>query len=66
MHVLQGASDLVNVGPDLFFLELNLVFLRSLEHKLEVSFLSPLDCNEELVQFVVDKPVQVLDDIRVV
>ena len=66
VHMLQSTRDLVNVSPDLLFLEGYFILLRSLHNKLEVALLGPLDGNEELIQLVVNEPVQIFHYIRVV
>lgn len=64
--MLQCACDLVNVLPYPFLREAN-VFLDSfLNNELQVSFFSPFDRNKELIQLVINKPVEVFDNIRVV
>ena len=66
MHVLQCPSNLMNVPPYLLFLKAHFVFLRPLHHELEVALLRPLDGNEQLVELVVDEPVQILYDVGVI
>ena len=66
MHVLQCASDLMDVSPDLFLRKADFVLRRSLHNHLEVAFLCPLDSNEQLVQLVVDEPAQILHNVRMI
>ena len=66
VHMLQCPCYLVNISPDLFFREADFILACTLHDHLEVAFLSPLDCNEQLVQLVVDEPAQVLHDVRVI
>ena len=56
----------MNVPPYLFLLKAHFVFLRPLHHELEVALLRPLDGNEQLVELVVDEPVQILYDVGVI
>lgn len=56
----------MNESPNLFFWEADFVFHGSLEYEFEIAFLGPLDRYEQLVQFVVDEPTQVFNDVRVV
>lgn len=54
------------VFPDLFLGERD-VFLDSfLDNQLQVSLFSPLDRDEEFIQLVINEPIQVLDDVRMV
>lgn len=57
VHVLQGTGDLVDVLPNLSLGKSHLIFLRSLHDQLEVSFLGPLDGDEQFVELIVDEPV---------
>lgn len=66
MHVLQSTSDLVDVLPDLALLKVNVLLDRLLDQQLQVALLRPLHRNEQLVELVVDEPIQVLDDVWVV
>lgn len=66
VHVLQSTSYLMYVFPDLFLGERD-VFLDSfLDDQLQVSLFSPLDRDEEFIQLVINEPIQVLDDVRMV
>ena len=66
VHVLQRTRYLMNVFPD-FFLGERDIFLDGLfDDQLQVSLLSPLDCDEKLIQLVINEPIQVLDDVRMV
>lgn len=66
VHVLQSTSYLMYVFPDLFLGERD-VFLDSfLDNQLQVSLFSPLDRDEEFIQLVINEPIQVLDDVRMV
>ena len=66
VHVLQSTSYLMYVFPDLFLGERD-VFLDSfLDDQLQVSLLSPLDRDEEFIQLIINEPIQVLDDVRMV
>ena len=66
VHVLQSTSYLMYVFPDLFLGERD-VFLDSfLDDQLQVSLFSPLDRDEEFIQLIINEPIQVLDDVRMV
>lgn len=56
VHMLKCSSNLTNKVPNLPLFELNVFFIRSFDKKLQVALLSPLDCDEKLIQFVVNKP----------
>lgn len=66
MHVLQGSSNLAYVLPNSLLREAYILLNVTLHHKLQISFFRPFDCNKELIQLVIDKPVQVLDDVGVI
>jgi hypothetical protein len=66
MHVLQSTSYLMYVFPDLLLGERDIFLDGLLDDQLQVSFLSPLDRDEELIQLVINEPIQVLDDVRMV
>jgi hypothetical protein len=66
MHMLQSICNLVNVNPNLFLWKVYFVFNCPLEDQLHITLFGPLDSNEEFIQLVVDEPVQVLHDVRVV
>ena len=66
MHVAEGACNLMDVLPDSLLREAHVLLDGLLDDELEVPFLGPLDRDEELVELVVDEPVEVLDDVRVV
>ena len=66
VHVLECTCNLVNVSPYLLFLKAHFVFLSPLHDELQVSFLRPLYRNKQLVKLVVDKPVQILNDVGVI
>ena len=66
MHVLQGTRYLVYVFPDLLLGERDILLDGLLDDQLQVSLLSPLDRDEELIQLVINEPIQVLDDVRMV
>ncbi len=66
MHVLQRPSYLMNVFPDFLLREGNILLDCFLDDKFQVAFFGPLDRNEKLIQFIVDEPVEVLDDVRMV
>lgn len=66
VHVLKGASDLVDVLDDLALREEDLVSNCLLDDQLEVALLGPLDCNEELIELAVNEPADVLDDVRAI
>lgn len=57
---------MVDIFPDLSLFEVNVFFDGFLDQKFEVALLSPLDRNKQLVEFVVNEPVQVLDDVLLV
>jgi len=56
----------MNVLPNPALGERNVFFNRSLDHQLEVALFDVLDSDEQLIQFVVDKPIQVLHNVGVV
>jgi len=64
--VVEGTGDLVDVLPDLLLGEADVLLDGLLDNELEVALLGPLYGDEELVQLVVDEPVEVLDDVGVV
>ena len=66
MHVLQSAGYLVSVFDDFLLLEVYLILHCLLDDELQVSLLSPLYSNEELVQLAVDEPTEVFDDVWVI
>lgn len=66
VHMLQSACNLVNVLPNAAFRKGNVFFNRSLDNQLQVAFLHILDGNEQLIKFVVDKPIEVLHNVRMV
>ena len=66
MHVLQSTSYLMYVFPDLLLGKRDIFLDGLLDDQLQVSFLSPLDRDEELIQLVINEPIQVLDDVRMV
>lgn len=66
MHVLQSTSYLMYVFPDLLLGERDILLDCLLDDQLQVSLLSPLDRDEELIQLVINEPIQVLDDVRMV
>ena len=66
MHVLQSARYLMNVFPDFLLREGDILLDCLLDDKFQIAFFGPLDCDEKLIQFIVDEPVEVLDDVRMV
>ena len=66
VHVLQRTRYLVYVFPDLLLGERDIFLNGLLDDQLQVSLLSPLDRDEELIQLVINEPIQVLDDVRMV
>ena len=66
MHVLERAGNLIDVLYDALLLKVDLVLHGLLDDELEVALLGPLDRDEKLIQFVVDEPAQVLDDVWVI
>ena len=66
VHVLQRTRYLVYVFPDLLLGERDIFLDGFLDDQLQVSLLSPLDRDEELIQLVINEPIQVLDDVRMV
>ena len=66
VHVLERACNLIDVLYDALLLKVDLVLHGLLDDELEVALLGPLDRDEKLIQFVVDEPAQVLDDVWVI
>ena len=66
VHVLQRTRYLVYVFPDFLLGERDIFLNGLLDDQLQVSLLSPLDRDEELIQLVINEPIQVLDDVRMV
>ena len=66
VHVLQSTRYLVYVFPDLLLGERDIFLNGLLDDQLQVSLLSPLDRDEELIQLVINDSIQVLDDVRMV
>lgn len=66
VHVLEGARNLMDVPPNLLLGKSDLVLLSPLHDQLQIALFGPLHGDEELVQLVFDKSVQVLDDVGVV
>jgi hypothetical protein len=66
VHVLEGACYLATVLPDLLFREAHILLNSFLDNEFKISLLGPLDGNEELIELVVDEPVEVAHDIRMV
>lgn len=64
--MFQRTSYLMYVLPYLLFGKADIFLYSLLDDKFKVSFLSPLDRYEELIQLIVDEPIQVFHDIRVV
>lgn len=56
----------MDVAPYLLLWKVDILFLCPLHDELEIALFSPLDSNEELVELVVDEPVEVLDYVRMV
>ena len=54
------------VFPDLLLGECDIFLDGLLDDQLQVSLLCPLDRDEELIQLVINEPIQVLDDVRMV
>lgn len=57
VHVLQGTRYLMYVFPDLLLGEGDIFLDCFLDDQLQVSLLSPLDRDEELIQLVVNEPI---------
>ena len=66
MHMAKCARYLMYVLPYLFLWKRYVLLNRLLDYQFQVSFLSPLHCYEELVQLVVDEPVEVLHYVHMV
>ena len=66
MHMLQCASYLMDVLDNALLLKVDLILHGFLDDKLKVSFLCPFDCNEKFIQFIVNEPAQILDDVWVI
>ena len=66
MHVPQRACNLMYVLPDPLLRKAHVLLYCLFDDQLQVPLLRPLHCDKQLVQLVVDEPVQVLDDVRVV
>ena len=66
MHMLQCARYLMYVFDDAFLLKIDLILHGLLDDKLKVSFLCPFDCNEKFIQFIVNEPAQIFDDVCVI
>ena len=56
----------MDVVPNLAFLEKDVLLDTLLDEQLQVALLCPFDRNEQLVELVVNEPVQVLHNIWVV
>ena len=66
VHVLQSTSYLMYVFPDLLLWECDIFLDGLLDDQLQIPLLCPLYRDEELIQLVINEPVQVLDDVRMV
>ena len=66
MHMLKSTSYLADIFDDSFLLEVYVFFHSFLYHKLQVTFLCPFNSNEQFVKFIIDEPVQVLNDVWMV
>ena len=66
MHVLQGRSYLMYVFPASLLRKTHIFLYGFFHDEFEVPLLRPLDCDEQLIELVVDEPIQILHDIRMV
>jgi len=66
MHVLKRACNLTNVFPYPFLGKTDVLLNVALHDLLQVAFFRPFDSDKELIQLVVDEPVQVLHDVGMV
>ena len=66
VHMLESQCNLLNVFPNLLLRERDLVLLSTLHDQLQVALFCPLNGDEELVQFVVDEPAQILDNVDLI
>jgi len=54
------------VLPDLFLRERDIFFDGLFNDEFQVTFFCPLDRNKKLIQLIIDEPIEVLDDVRMV
>jgi hypothetical protein len=66
VHVLQRTCDLMDVVPAFLLWEAHIILYGFFYHKLQVSFLCPFYCNEELIQLVIYEPIEILYDIGMI
>lgn len=66
MHMLQCPGNLMNILPYLLFRERDFIFLSSFHYEFEISFFGPLYGNEELIKLIVNKPIQIFNDVGVI
>ena len=56
----------MDVFDNSFLLKVDLILHGLFDDKLKVSFLCPFDCNEKFIQFIVNEPAQIFDDVWVI
>ena len=56
----------MDVFNNALLLKVDLILHGFLDDKLKVSFLCPFDCNEKFIQFIVNEPAQIFDDVWVI
>ena len=66
VHVLESTRNLTYVFYYSLLLETYILFHALLDYKFQVSFLCPLDGNKEFVEFVINEPIEILDDVWVI
>lgn len=64
--MLQRSRYLTNVIPNAFFGKANVLLDGALHDLLEVPLFGPFYSDKEFVQLVVNEPVEVLDDVRMI
>jgi hypothetical protein len=52
--------------PDTLLWETHIFFNGFLDNQFQIPFLGPFHSDEELIQLIVDEPVEILDNVRVV
>ena len=66
VHVLESTRNLVYVFYYSLLLKTYILFHGLLDNKFQVSLFCPLDSNKEFVEFVINEPIEILDDVWVV
>ena len=66
VHMLKSTRNLVYVFYYSLLLETYVLFHGFLDDKFQVSLFCPFDSNKEFVEFVINEPIEILDDVWIV